>query len=356
MLQRAKEPAKVQTTEGLKRTPLAQMCLKANASAQSDAAPAAPPDAAAASIIAAGATAPTVSATPVAAPTQRPALAPSPALRTAAEPVASRGSAAAATMAAEDAGGSAPAPIAALTPSLKLVQAMSPAPAAVPAPGTAAAPAPASTSEAVSAPAVAHAPGRPIKASEARRPRSEAATQTTGGARPAAQEPHGVASGSVRGQAAAPRRRPPRRHTSAGPEVPEQPLPAAPAGGQRRPGFGKVPVFVKQRKAELAEEKRKAALPPEPTPPMGYRRIEEAERLMTLETLRQRRKEVEAQIRALPLRIETLGQRQREQDLSKRVAQVEKLLVMFNKPVVFVPEDAEPIRDVGGPLAGAGAR
>lgn len=135
----------------------------------------------------------------------------------------------------------------------------------------------------------------------------------------------------------------------------EQQQAEAAAGGQQRSALGKVPAFLKRRKAELEEEKRLAALPPEPTPPPGYRRIADGERLKMLETLRKRRTEVESQIRALPLRIETLGQRRREEDLDKHVAQLEKMLVMFNKPVVFVPADSEPISNIIGQPVGDSA-
>mmetsp|Transcript_16885 Transcript_16885/g.46528 ORF Transcript_16885/g.46528 Transcript_16885/m.46528 type:complete len:120 (-) Transcript_16885:72-431(-) len=93
-------------------------------------------------------------------------------------------------------------------------------------------------------------------------------------------------------------------------------------------------------------------MPPEPKAPPGYRHVDEVERLATLETLRQRRAQVEVQIRGLPLRIETVGQRQRERDLHTRVDQLEKLLTMFQKPTVFVPADAEPISKTG--IHGAG--
>lgn len=93
----------------------------------------------------------------------------------------------------------------------------------------------------------------------------------------------------------------------------------------------------------MAEEQRNAALPSEPQPPPGYRRVAEDERLRTLETLQVRRREVEVEARALPLRIETMGQRRRERELNKRREQLEKLLSMFGQPVVFIPADAEPI-------------
>eukprot|EP00929_Paragymnodinium_shiwhaense_P089295 TRINITY_DN49459_c0_g1_i1.p1 TRINITY_DN49459_c0_g1~~TRINITY_DN49459_c0_g1_i1.p1 ORF type:complete len:299 (-),score=57.90 TRINITY_DN49459_c0_g1_i1:205-1101(-) len=113
--------------------------------------------------------------------------------------------------------------------------------------------------------------------------------------------------------------------------------------GSERSSRPRVPAYLRKRKEELDNAKRLAALPPEPEPPPGYRRVGEDEKRQTLETLQQRRAETEKGLRSLPFKLETVGQRRREKDLEGRLEQLDRLMGMFKQPIVFVPADAAAI-------------
>eukprot|EP00927_Polykrikos_kofoidii_P063115 TRINITY_DN57943_c0_g1_i1.p1 TRINITY_DN57943_c0_g1~~TRINITY_DN57943_c0_g1_i1.p1 ORF type:complete len:356 (+),score=58.87 TRINITY_DN57943_c0_g1_i1:148-1215(+) len=206
------------------------------------------------------------------------------------------------------------------------------------------------------------APGSgPRKSSEGRRPRPES---DPGGRRAPSEPPVGIdrRSSNVGADASsdnAVEKGPRGRAGASAPRAKARSSSAAPASRARigdapppvdRESMGKVPQYLRKRQEEAAEEKRRLARPPSPQAPPGFRKVDETEKKKTLDTLRKRKEEVEKGQRALPFRIETVGQKQREKELQDRASHLEKLIGMFSKPTVFIPSDADPISDTATPV------
>lgn len=84
-------------------------------------------------------------------------------------------------------------------------------------------------------------------------------------------------------------------------------------------------------KAEAEARAKEAAL----IPP-GLRLVPEEERMETLRILQANKAELERAIWALPLKIETLGQRKRKEALDERMQEIEQGLQIFSRPKVLV--------------------
>jgi Calmodulin-binding len=107
--------------------------------------------------------------------------------------------------------------------------------------------------------------------------------------------------------------------------------------------FGRVPEYlqlerkVKEEKERVEKERKSGnqiVIPP------GHRLLPEQERQETIEMLQRRKKEVEACIGKLPLRIEIDSQRRRQSDLEKRLKDIETALQFLHKPNVVVKIDS----------------
>jgi hypothetical protein len=66
------------------------------------------------------------------------------------------------------------------------------------------------------------------------------------------------------------------------------------------------------------------------------RLLDESERLETLATLQRNRAELERALQGLPLKIETVGQIRRRDEMEKRMREIEEGLRVFSKPKVLV--------------------
>ena len=104
--------------------------------------------------------------------------------------------------------------------------------------------------------------------------------------------------------------------------------------------YGRVPLYLQQRKAE-AEEKRERAREEKAARavPAGMRRVGEEEREATLARLRQSRDEAERQVMRLPLRCETVSRRRQKEEAEHRLQDIEDAIALFSKKVVYITLD-----------------
>ncbi|KAJ0393173.1 hypothetical protein ATCC90586_009846 [Pythium insidiosum] len=92
----------------------------------------------------------------------------------------------------------------------------------------------------------------------------------------------------------------------------------------RHPSFGRVPRYLLQRQEQWAkEEEERRRNEPDPDCPPGMVRLDEAERVKTLDVLHRSYAEARQQMDRLPLRIETPSQVRRKNELEARLQEIE---------------------------------
>lgn len=106
---------------------------------------------------------------------------------------------------------------------------------------------------------------------------------------------------------------------------------------QKHSSYGKVPGYMKRmqqtkdEEARKSEEKARMAMIPS-----GCREMTEDERLDTIEEAKRKRGETLDELKRLPLRIETLGQRRRKIELEHTLTEVERTLDKLSHKTVLI--------------------
>jgi len=108
-----------------------------------------------------------------------------------------------------------------------------------------------------------------------------------------------------------------------------------------KPGYGRVPEYVKRRRREqeairLEAEKEKAAA----NVPAGMRVMPEDEREATLAILRANRADVESKLAALPIAVgQTQTSLRKKSELETRLSEIEDAQKVFQRRVVLVRDE-----------------
>lgn len=112
---------------------------------------------------------------------------------------------------------------------------------------------------------------------------------------------------------------------------------ADPEAFRKKKDFGRVPLYLQERKIEMAADKAMAAHRKElEDVPPGMRVLGEQERRETLDLLVSDRESVEAQLRRMPFVVETAGLIQRKSALEERLREIDEAMRMFSRPRVLV--------------------
>ena len=93
---------------------------------------------------------------------------------------------------------------------------------------------------------------------------------------------------------------------------------------------------IKAEKLKEKERKKKE----EENYPKGTRLLPEEERLLTLQKLKQSKKEIENLLEKLPITLNSLGLKIKQQKLCKELDEIDKAIETFSRKQVFVHIDS----------------
>ena len=101
--------------------------------------------------------------------------------------------------------------------------------------------------------------------------------------------------------------------------------------------FGKTPKYLKNMKIEAEKKKESDMLKKEQEKyPKGTRLLSEEERVFTLNKLLESKKEIENLVAKLPITLNSQAAKNKQEELYKKVDEIEKAIITFSKKKVFV--------------------
>ncbi|KAL4144545.1 hypothetical protein PRNP1_013674 [Phytophthora ramorum] len=101
--------------------------------------------------------------------------------------------------------------------------------------------------------------------------------------------------------------------------------------------FGRIPKYLLERKEQWArEEDERRRNAPDPDCPPGMVLLDEDERVRTLSVLHKSLTEAQLRMNSLPLRIETMNQIRRKNELETKLQEIEDAIKVFDRAKVYV--------------------
>ena len=105
--------------------------------------------------------------------------------------------------------------------------------------------------------------------------------------------------------------------------------------------YGKTPQYLKNMKLEAEKQKEIDKLKKEQEKyPKGTRLLSEDERLFTLNKLLESKKEIENLVAKLPITMSSQAVKNKQEELYKKLDEIEKAIATFSRKKVFVKVDS----------------
>lgn len=104
----------------------------------------------------------------------------------------------------------------------------------------------------------------------------------------------------------------------------------------RHSSYGKIPAYIKNRKAQEAEAEKLLALQKENDCPKGMVLMHDSERIDTLQQLVETNKKLKYQLSHLPIANRTMRTEAKREQLERELLENEQSQVIFSRPKVYV--------------------
>jgi len=106
--------------------------------------------------------------------------------------------------------------------------------------------------------------------------------------------------------------------------------------------FGKVPEYLQKYKTEVEEKKEQVKKQADEAKyPKGTRLLSEEERMQTLTSLQDTRKDLCNMLEKMPITMKTMSVQKRKEELENKLNEIENAIKTFSRKQVFVKDDSQ---------------